>query len=108
MLAPGEELQQYRDAILPSLPPELQKLQTEQDNEVYSRDLGSQIPLDPEYEFINGEYVKVSDDESDDEYESEGAGESEIMSNSTIQYTGQSYTTQDAIAVQLNGINSGR
>jgi len=108
MLAPGEELQEYRDAILPSLPEALRKLQIEQDSEVYSRDLGSQIPTDPQYEYINGEYVKVSNDHTDDDDNEEGAGEMAIMSNSTIQYTGQSYTTQDAIAVQLTGINSGR
>lgn len=108
MLAPKEEVQEYIDAAMPTMGPLMQQLQQEQNSEVYTRDIGSQIPEDPEYEFINGEYVKVEDDEEEDDDEMNEANDYVGGGSTTIQYTGQSYTTQDAIAVQLNGMNVGR
>lgn len=109
LLAPPEEVQEYLDAVLPTLGESMQQLQREQDQEVYTRDIGSQIPVDPEYKFIDGEYVKVSDDSEESTDSEESDYESNDMGGSSIiQYTGQSYTTQDAIAVQLNGNNTGR
>jgi hypothetical protein len=105
MLAPAEEMHEYQAAVMSTLSPAMQALQAEQDKEVYSRDLGSQIPLDPQYEFINGEWVKVSDDETEDkDIENEY-----IAGGSTgIQETGMSMTPSNAVAMQLTGINIGR
>lgn len=110
LLAPKGEVKEYIDAAMPTMGPLMQQLQTEQNQEVYTRDLGSQIPEESEYEFVDGEWVKKTeseDDSEDDEYEMDESNDY-VGGSTAIQYTGQSYTTQDAIAVQLTGLNTGR
>lgn len=110
MLAPADEQQEYQNAIIPTLTPAMQKLSEQQEDQMQTRDTGSMIPEDPEYEFIDGEWVKVADDsEEEDDSEGENLSNDYAGGGSTaIQYTGQSYNTQDAIAVQLTGLNTGR
>lgn len=95
MLAPPEEQQEYQIAILPTLGTEMQKLQREQNLEVYSRDLTSQIPADTETE---------------EPYETEDENNGETFSGlgTNINYVGRSFYTQDAIAAQITGISTGR
>lgn len=93
MLAPKEEVQEYTELIIPTLPEPLQQLMAEDEREVYTRDLGSQIPVESEVE-------------TDPENENEN--EMEPMGSSTIIDTGMSYWPQDAVAVQLTGLNIGR
>lgn len=109
LLAPRDQVQEYRDSIKPTLPQQLQQLDDERTEMAYTRDLGSQIPEDPEYEFIDGEWVRVQekeDDDSDEGYEDEDS--TDLGGSTAIIPTGPSYTAQQAVAVQLNGLNIGR
>jgi hypothetical protein len=91
MLAPTGEVEEYQAAAMLSLSPAMQALQREQDTEVYSRDLGSQIPVE------------------DVEVETESENDSDSMFvDTTITNTGPSYNVQQAVAVQLTGLNIGR
>lgn len=110
MLAPPQETQEYLNAVKPTLGPAMQQLMTEQEDEVYSRDLGSQIPVENEYKFINGEWVKETENDNSEE-DADGVDESNDYvggGDTTIQYMGASYTPQQAVAIQLSGINTGR
>lgn len=109
MLAPPTETNEYLEAVKPTLGPSMQKVVTEQDNEVYSRDLGSQIPVDTDYKFVDGEWVKGTEEDNGDN--GDGVDESNDYvggGSTTIQYMGASYTPQQAVAIQLSGINTGR
>ena len=97
MLAPTDEVQEYEDAILATLSPAMQALNDRQEEEITTRDVGSQIPVEREEE------VESTDEEGEDISNDYVGGGS-----TAIQYTGQSYNTQDAIAVQLTGLNTGR
>lgn len=108
MLAPPSETQEYLEAVKPTLGPAMQSLMTEQEDEVYSRDLGSQIPEEKEYKFVDGEWVRETED---DNVDADGVDESNDYvggGDTTIQYMGASYTPQQAVAIQLSGINTGR
>ena len=94
LLAPKGEVQEYSDAVISSLPLELQQLAIEQESEIYTRDLGSQIPIEREEGSVEEDMEEQDDDV--------------MYANAGIQDTGQSYNTQDAIAVQLSGMNVGR
>ena len=105
ILAPDEAVGQYEQAYIDTISdPALKTLMTEQNELVLSRDLGSQIPSEAEEE-----------EDYDGEEGSEYAGGPNTAGTTgqngpgvPIQYTGESYTTQQAVAVQLTGINSGR
>jgi hypothetical protein len=87
----------------------MQAVVTEQDDEVYSRDLGSQIPVDTDYKFVDGEWVKGTEQDNGDD--GDGVDESNDYvggGSTTIEYMGASYTPQQAVAIQLSGINTGR
>jgi hypothetical protein len=91
MLAPVGEVAEYQAAAMLTLSPAMQALQREQLNEVYTRDTGSQIPVE------------------DVEVETESELESDSMdAYATITNTGPSYNVQQAVAVQLTGLNIGR
>lgn len=108
MLAPPTQQKEYEQVYINKLQdPELQALMTETNEQVLSRDLEpSMIPVEREYE------------EDDDDYEeseaSEDAGGND--SNATllggagtpIQDMGVTYYPQQAVAVQLTGLNTGR
>jgi hypothetical protein len=105
MLAPPEAIPQYEQAYIDTITdPQVKTLMTTDNEQVLSRDLGSQIPTREEF----GERpVPAEGDEAgaDGGYTSfNGNG----GPGTPIQDTGQSYYTQQAVAVQLTGINSGR
>jgi hypothetical protein len=93
LLAPKGEVQEYSEAVISSLPQQLQQLALEQESEIYTRDLGSQIPIEREEGSVEEDIEERED---------------AMYANAGIQQTGQSFTTQDAIAVQLSGMNVGR
>ena len=96
MLAPAESIAQYEQAYIDTVEdPAIKQLMTDENERVLSRDLQSQIPTGYDYEGVDDGSYEV------DEYGSSGPGVA-------IQNTGPSYETQQAIAVQLNGINTGR
>ena len=73
-------------------------LMTADNEKVLSRDLQSQIPS------YNDDYEGESDGSYElDEYDTQGPG-----TPVAIQDTGPSYETQQAIAVQISGQNTGR
>jgi len=113
MLAPPEEVPEFQEAYIKTIPDiDVRNLMMEQTSEIYSRDLGDQIPKavkenDDETEYDN----KVSGNE---DYEDEGgfgeATNSQLMGGpgTPIQNVGLSYYPQQAVAVQLTGMNTGR
>ena len=99
MLAPQEEVYQYQQAVVPSMGTEMQKLMKQQENEILTRDIGSQIPYEePEMEDENE--MEMGDD-YEDSSELSGIG-------TNINNVGRSFYTQDAIAAQITGISTGR
>ena len=96
MLAPSESIAQYEQAYIDTVTdPVIKQLMTDDNERVLSRDLQSQIPSGYDYEGVDDGSYEV------DEYGSSGPGVA-------IQNTGPSYETQQAIAVQLSGQNTGR
>ena len=94
MLAPDESIAQYEQAFIDTVTdPAIKKLMTDDNERVLSRDLQSQIPTGYDYAGV--------DDGDIEQFNNTGPGV-------PIQNTGPSYETQQAIAVQLNGINTGR
>lgn len=110
MLAPQEEIPEYEEEYIKTIEnPGLRDMMMEEAKEVYSRDLGSQIPVEPEHELPSDEKVSGNS-------ETENAGE---FGNSTNEQllggagtptinTGISYYPQQAVATQLIGMNIGR
>ena len=95
-LAPDESIAQYEQAYIDTIQdPAIKKLMTDDNERVLSRDLQSQIPTGYDYEGVDDGSQAL------EEYDSSGPGVA-------IQNTGVSYQTQQAIAVQLSGINTGR
>lgn len=108
MLAPAESIPQYQEIYIKKIPDvELRTLMTEQEKEVLSTDLGNQIPVEPEEDTED----KVS---GNDDYEKDGGfGDTtneQIMGGpgTPVQNTGLSFYPQQAVAVQLVGMNTGR
>lgn len=96
MLAPPESIPKYEQAYINTIPnDQVRTLMTQENEQIMSRDLGTQIPTRRQF----GEQEIPEDDV--DENELDGSGVMPIN-------TGQSYETQQAIAVQLAGINTGR
>jgi hypothetical protein len=112
MLAPQNAIPEFEQAYVNTLPdPALRELLTQEDKMLMTRDLGSQIPMD-EKEDSETEYdEKVS---GNDDYEQEGefgqAENEQLMGGpgTPIVNTGISYYPQQAVAVQLTGMNTGR
>jgi hypothetical protein len=99
ILAPDESIAQYEQAFIDTVEdPAMRDLMTADNEKVLSRDLQSQIPS------YNDDYEGEDDgDESLEAYDTEGPG-----TPVAIRDTGPSYETQQAIAVQLSGQNTGR
>ena len=106
MLAPAEKIPQYEQAYIETIQDQQVKDLMTQDNEqVLSRDLGDQISTPEEF----GETEPMYGD--DTEYDSAGdygVGYNDVGIGTPVTYTGQSYYTNQAIATQLQGINTGR
>lgn len=98
MLAPAEDIPEYQQAYVNSLPASSVKdLMTEEDEEVYITDAGS-IPDAKDY----GEEETDSPNENNDNATLLGG------SGTPITPMGPSYYTQQAVAVQITGLNTGR
>ena len=96
MLAPEEAIAQYEQAYIDTVQdPAIKQLMTDDNERVLSRDLQSQIPTGYDYEGEDDGSYELED------YDTTGPGV-------PIQNTGPSYETQQAIAVQLSGLNTGR
>ena len=96
MLAPSEDIPVYEQAYMSTIAnQEVRTLMEETDSKVESRDLGSQIPTKKEY----GEY----------EYSDE-LKPSELIGGAYTEPVdvGPTYRTEQAIAQQLMGLNTGR
>ena len=92
MLAPSEKIPLYEQAFIDTITdPTVKELMTQDNESVQSRDLGNQIPTNEEFGEREPEY-----------------GDTTMNSETGITNTGQSYQTQQAIQVQLVGINTGR
>jgi len=102
ILAPDESVGQYEQAYIETIQdPTVKELMTQENEQVLSRDLGSQIPSEQEEEEYEGEEGSAYAGDIDSVSGSNGPGV-------PIQQTGPSYQTEQAIAVQLNNINAGR
>ena len=106
MLAPAEKIPQYEQAYIETITdPQVKELMTQDNEQVLSRDLGDQISTPEEF----GETEPMYGD--DTEYDSAGdygEGYDDVGIGTPVTYTGQSYYTNQAIATQLQGINTGR
>jgi hypothetical protein len=100
MLAPQEEIKQYEQAYINTIEnPEVKALMEQQDQQVLTRDMGSMIP---EHEMYG---------EKEEKNNAEGEYGADIIgggAGTPIAQTGPSYYVQQAIAVQLQGMNTGR
>jgi len=111
MLSPAENIPEYEQAYIDTIQdPNLKKLMTENNQQINSRDLApSMIPTHE----MHGE---VDDSEDNNEYD-EGVTDSGGSENNTtllggpgtpITNMGITYYPQQAVAVQLSGLNIGR
>jgi hypothetical protein len=101
MLAPAEKIPQYEQAFIDTIPDQQVKdLMTDDNMTMLSRDLGDQIPTMEEFGEDEPEYGD-DDEEISDTEGLQGYG-------TPIVETGPSYYTQQAVTVQLAGINTGR
>ena len=105
MLAPAESIPQYEQAYIDTITdPTVKNLMTVENEQVNSRDLGNQIPTPEDFGMDEPTY---GDDTGYDDAEgelSDGLTDTAVP----IAMTGPSFYTQQAVAVQLTGINSGR
>ena len=99
MLAPDESAQEYQDAYIATIQdPSIKALMTEEENEVTSGDIGTEIPI--------GSDVVENTEEG-----TEGGGDNASLlggKGTGIVQTGMSLYPQQAVAVQLAGLNVGR
>jgi hypothetical protein len=112
MLAPAEQIPEYEQVYIDTIQdPKLKKLMTDTNTQVLSRD------LDPSMIPNHDEHGEEGDEENEMEYEKEneegyeGDGTSSTIlggPGTPIQNTGISYYPQQAVAVQLTGLNTGR
>jgi hypothetical protein len=104
VLAPITQLQEYEQAYIDTIEdPALKALMTQTNEEVFSRDLeDSMIPLPPVGE-ENNEYESEDGGFGDD-------GNSSLLGGvgTPVQDMGTTYYPNQAVAVQLTGLNTGR
>lgn len=106
MLAPAEKIPQYEQAFIETITdPTVKELMTQDNQQINSRDLGDQIVTPEQFGETEAVYGDTTEYDSDGEggagYDNEGIG-------TPVTYTGQSYYTNQAIASQLTGVNTGR
>lgn len=103
MLAPDEDVPQYEAAYINTITdPQVKDLMTRENEQVLSRDLGSQIPTPEDFGMTEPTF---GDDTATDTGEGDGM---DGGIGTPISMTGPSFYTQQAVAVQLQGINTGR
>ena len=108
MLAPSTQISEYEQLYIDQLQdPALKQLMTETNNEVLSRDLmPSMIPVEREFD---EEYEDDSEDDSEDSNGEDNDNSSILGGVGTpIENVGITYTPQQAVAVTLSGLNTGR
>ena len=99
MLAPQQSVPQFEQAYIDTIEnQQVRDLMSKENNDIMTRDIGSQIPT-------RGQFGENDIDYSDDETSRSRAfgGPGTMPTN-----VGTSYQTEQAIAVQLQGINVGR
>jgi hypothetical protein len=106
MLAPSTQITEYEQVYIDSIQdPALKGLMTATNEEVLSRDLmPSMIPVEREYEEDDNNMEEASNDAGGNDSNATllgGAG-------TPIQDVGMTYYPQQAVAVQLTGMNTGR
>jgi hypothetical protein len=94
LMAPPTEVQDYVEAVISSSDPTTTQFVEDEAGEIYTRDVGDQVPED-EPDEVGGD---SKEDMEEDATEPGGS----------ITYTGQSYTTAGAVAAQLGFIGTGR
>lgn len=105
MLAPATQIPQYEQAYINTITdPQVKDLMTETNLQVNSRDLGNQIPTPEDFGETEGIYGDTTEFDSG----VDGAGVDDAGVGTPITFTGQSYYTQQAVAAQLVGMNTGR
>jgi hypothetical protein len=109
MLAPSEQIPEYEQTFIDTVQdPKLKTLMTETNQQVLSRDLGPSMI--PEHEM----YGKQDEDEREyDEGVEDAGGDSDNTSilggaGTPVTNMGVTYYPQQAVAVQLQGLNVGR
>lgn len=114
MLAPADSIEEYEQAFIDSIQdPAVKTLMTQQNQKVLTRDLGTEIPGHEMYEEDEENYEENEDDtvenDMEDGYSGDGTSDTVLGGPGTpIVPVGPSYYPQQAVAVQLVGINSGR
>lgn len=102
MLAPPEDISLYERVYIETIENDQVRTLMEETNEsVESRDLGSQIPT-------RQQFGEVDDLDDSKRYESEENAKAFGGPGTMPTNVGQSYRTEQAIAVQLQGMNTGR
>jgi hypothetical protein len=106
MLAPSTQITEYEQVYIDSIQdPALKGLMTSTNEEVLSRDLmPSMIPVEREYDEEDNNMEEASNDAGGNDSNATllgGAG-------TPIQDVGMTYYPQQAVAVQLTGMNTGR
>lgn len=107
ILAPSTQIPEYEQVYIDSIQdPALKTLMTETNQEVLSRDLmPSMIPVEREYEDEN----EYETDEADNDAGGNDSNATLLGGIGTpVQDMGTTYYPQQAVAVQLTGLNTGR
>lgn len=99
LLAPPEKIPEYQEAYINTIEDsQVKELMTQDAQEVLSRDLTSQIPTLREYNQV----AEVKEGPTDGmPQDASGAG-------AMVENVGQSYYASQAVAVQIQGLNTGR
>ena len=105
MLAPSEDIPEYEQAYINTIQnPQVRDLMTKNNEQISSRDLGNQIPTSEDFgetEAPEGDDIAGEGPDMDGDYYNAGVG-------TPVTFTGQSFYTDQAIATQLTGVNTGR
>ena len=105
MLAPAQEIQEYEKAFIDGIQdPTVKKLMMEENAEIYSRDLGTEIPTEREENEENESGEQINDGPIGNNIGAQLIGG--IGTPTTPM--GVTYYPQQAVAVQLSGMNVGR
>lgn len=116
LLAPDDEVSEYEEVFANSIKdPAIRKLLIDENREVGTRDIGSQIPGDESaLSALTGDETGNKTSEGVNNY-TENNGQVKLTNatmlggaGTPVQATGTSYYPSQAVAVQLTGLNTGR
>jgi hypothetical protein len=112
MLAPAEAIPEYENAYIKTIPnPDVKALMSEENEQINSRDLeASMIPTHEMHGETEGETEVKDENSGNGEDGSYNSNNTTILggAGTPIQETGTSYYPQQAVAVQITGLNTGR